>query len=77
MTEPNPSTDSPRLGPVFDEPWTGATGDADTDIARMERAASKVCGWCGRRLQAWEDLREWACVICAWSGSDTPWEAPA
>lgn len=61
------------LGPVWREPWTGPTGDADTDIARMERAATKMCGWCGRKLDAWENLDEWCCTICASYGSDTPW----
>ncbi len=53
------------LGPVFDEPWCGPTGDADTDIARMERAAGTICGWCGKPLEAWEDLREWCCTLCS------------
>jgi len=52
------------LGPVWREPWIGATGDADTDIARMERAAGKVCGWCGEQYEAWMDLDEWVCARC-------------
>lgn len=60
------------LGPVFDEPWTGPTGDPETDIGRMERAASKRCGNCGQRLRSYEDLNEWLCTICGWSGNDTP-----
>ena len=50
-------------------PWRGpsstASGNVDTDIARMEIASTKVCGWCGGRYDAWMDLDEWVCYLCA------------
>jgi hypothetical protein len=50
-------------------PWRGSSsgpsGNVDIDIARMELASIKVCGWCGRDYDAWMDLDEWVCYGCA------------
>jgi hypothetical protein len=51
------------------QPWHGPapepSRDPDANIARMELASIKVCGWCGGKYDAWMDLDEWVCYLCA------------
>lgn len=56
--------------------WHGPMMEIDPDpdivIARMEIASTKVCGWCGRKYDAWMDLDEWVCFLCSMHPEELP-----